>query len=321
MSSDPGTPTLDQLRVLMAVVENGSFAGAARRLNRATSVISYAISNLENQLGVTLFDRQSTRKPVLTNAGKTVLAEAKAAAGVIDGLRAKVKGLRQGLEAEVHVAVDVMMPNDRLLDALQGFSEAFPTVQLHLHVEALGAVTQLVLDRVASIGISGPLDEIETGNIQRVGVGNVELVPVAAPGHPLAEGPNLPGAARKHVQLVLTDRSQLTEGKDFAVMGTYTWRLADLGAKHLLLKGGIGWGNMPLPMVEEDLAAGRLVQLDMPDNVRRTYTFDAIYPTDAPPGPAGQWLIDRFKAQAGEGGEAQETPGNIVRVDWGTQKL
>lgn len=321
MSSDPGTPTLDQLRVLMAVVENGSFAGAARRLNRATSVISYAISNLENQLGVSLFDRQSTRKPVLTNAGKTVLAEAKAAAGVIDGLRAKVKGLRQGLEAELHVAVDVMMPNDRLLDALKGFREAFPTVQLHLHVEALGAVTQLVLDRTASIGISGPLD-IDTGDIHHVGVGNVELVPVAAPGHPLAEGSNLPGAARQHVQLVLTDRSQLTEGKEFAVIGTYTWRLADLGAKHLLLKGGLGWGNMPLPMVEEDLAAGRLVALDMPDNMKRAYTFDAIYRADAPPGPAGQWLIERFRSQAGEdAGVAPELPGNVVRVDWGTQKL
>lgn len=321
MRSDPGTPTLDQLRVLMAVVENGSFAGAARRLHRATSVVSYAISNLENQLGVSLFDRHATRKPTLTDAGKTVLAEAKAAAGVIDGLRAKVKGLRQGLEAELHVAVDVMMPNDRLLDALKGFSEAFPTVQLHLHVEALGAVTQLVLHRTASLGISGPLD-IDTGDIQRVGVGNVELVPVAAPGHALTAGANLPGAARQHVQLVLTDRSQLTQGKDFAVMGTHTWRLADLGAKHLLLKGGIGWGNMPLPMIEDDLAAGRLVALEMPDSMKRPYTFDAIYRSDAPPGPAGQWLIERFRAQAGDDAEqAPEQPGNVVRVEWGTQKL
>jgi DNA-binding transcriptional LysR family regulator len=51
MSSDPGTPTLDQLRAFLTVVDVGSFAGAARRLGRATSVISYSIANLEVQLG------------------------------------------------------------------------------------------------------------------------------------------------------------------------------------------------------------------------------------------------------------------------------
>lgn len=49
MISDPGTPTLDQLRVFLTVVEVGSFAGAARKLHRATSVVSYSIANLEMQ--------------------------------------------------------------------------------------------------------------------------------------------------------------------------------------------------------------------------------------------------------------------------------
>lgn len=77
MISDPGTPTLDQLRVFLTVVEVGSFAAAARKLHRATSVVSYSIANLEMQLGVSLFDRQTTRKPQLTDAGRTVLAEAR----------------------------------------------------------------------------------------------------------------------------------------------------------------------------------------------------------------------------------------------------
>ena len=77
MISDPGTPTLDQLRVFLTVVEVGSFAGAARKLHRATSVVSYSIANLEMQLGVSLFDRKTTRKPQLTDAGRMVLAEAR----------------------------------------------------------------------------------------------------------------------------------------------------------------------------------------------------------------------------------------------------
>ncbi len=267
MSSDPGVPTLDQLRVFLTVVDIGSFAGAARKLGRATSVVSYAIANLESQLGVSLFDRESTRKPQLTQAGRTVLAEARTISNGVNGLRAKVKGLLQGLEAEVHLCIDVMMPATRVVDALKAFRAEFPTVTLSLHIEALGAVTQLVLDRIATVGVSGPLPgPTRIDGIERINVGEVMLVPVAAPNHPLARAEkNAPGAGRDHIQLVLTDRSPLTKDVTFAVVATRTWQLADLGSKHMLLCEGIGWGNMPLPMVQEDLKAGRLVQLDLPD--------------------------------------------------------
>ena len=185
MASDPGTPTLDQLRVFQTVVDVGSFAGAARKLNRATSVISYSISNLEAQLGVALFDRESTRKPQLTEPGRTVLAEARTISHGIDGLRAKVKGLLQGLEPEVHLALDVMLPTARIVDALKAFRNEFPTVTLRLHMEALGGVIQLLLDRVATIGVNGPLPgDAGVAGIERIGVGNVVLIPVASPDHP-----------------------------------------------------------------------------------------------------------------------------------------
>ncbi|NVZ53680.1 LysR family transcriptional regulator [Pseudomonas sp. B6002] len=302
MISDPGTPTLDQLRVFLTVVEVGSFAGAARKLHRATSVVSYSIANLEVQLGVSLFDRQTTRKPQLTEAGRTVLAEARTIANGIHGLRAKVKGLLQGLEAEVHLVLDVMLPAARVVDALKAFREAFPTVALHLHMEALGAVTERVVSGGAIIGVSGPMNEGIDG-VERIGVGSVELIPVAAPQHPLAlSAANAPGASRELTQLVLSDRSLLTKDRDFAVLSNRTWRLADLGAKHMLLREGIGWGNMPAPMVEEDLSSGRLVQLNIPEYTSGKYTFNVIYRTDLPPGPAARWLIERFVQQAASEG-------------------
>src|SRR5471030_1806049 len=98
MISEPGTPTLDQLRVFLTVVEVGSFAGAARKLGRATSAISYTIANLEQQLGVKLFDREQTRTPVLTEAGDAILVRAKAVSTSVDDLRAMVKSLNEGLE-------------------------------------------------------------------------------------------------------------------------------------------------------------------------------------------------------------------------------
>ena len=168
---------------------------------------------------------------------------------------------------------------------------------LHLHVETLGAVTALVLDGRAGIGISGPMDRTIDG-IDRRGAGGVTLCPVAAPGHPLARGPLPPGAGRDHVQLVLSDRSPLTAGRDFSVISPRTWRLADLGAKHALLREAIGWGFMPLSLVAEDLASGALVRLAMPDQPDVPLPFDAIWRRDAPPGPAARWLLDHFTGQA-----------------------
>src|SRR5437868_10969795 len=120
-----GTPSLDQLQVFLTVVTSGSFAEAGRRLGRATSAISYTIANLERQLGIALFDRVQTRKPILTEAGTALVAKARTVAGGVDDLRATVKGLRSGLEAEVALVVDVMMPTARLVDAVRAFEAQF----------------------------------------------------------------------------------------------------------------------------------------------------------------------------------------------------
>lgn len=292
----PGVPSLDQLTVFLTVVETGSFAAAGRRLGRATSAVSYAIANLEQQLGVQLLDRVQARRPALTEAGTAVLSEARSVSAGVENLRAKVKGLLDGLEAQIALVVDVMLPTARLVDAMRAFETTFPTVTLRLYVEALGAVTHLVHSGIADIGIAGV--DASLPGIERIKVGGVELIPVAAPSHPLAAGRAASGAARDFVQLVLTDRSTLTEGRDFSVVGVRTWRLADLGSKHALLLAGIGWGNMPEPMVQDDLAAGRLKRLDFPEWLGGFYPLHAIHRTDTPPGPAAAWLIRHFSQQA-----------------------
>ena len=292
--ANPGTPTFDQLRIFLAIVDTGSFAAAGRMLGRAVSVISYGVANLEAQLGVMLFDREGTRKPQLTVAGRALLSEARTIAQGMDGLRAKVKGLLEGLEAEVDLAVDVMVPPERLAAVLRGFAAEFPTVQLRLHVEALGGISAMVLAGTATLGISGPL-AAEAAEVDRVAAGSTVLVPVAAPDHPLGRMAQIPpGAGRAYIQLVLSDRSGFTAGRDFGVISPKTWRLADLGAKHALLREGIGWGNMPLGMVADDLASGALVRLAMPDNPGGAYRLAVIWRRDCPPGPAAQWLLDQF---------------------------
>lgn len=76
------------------------------------------------------------------------------------------------------------------------------------------------------------------------------------------------GELAKHVQVVLTNRSDLTVGRDFAVASPSTWRLADLSTKYAFLKDCVGWGGMPLHMVEKDIAAGTLVVLDVDEMPR-----------------------------------------------------
>ena len=75
LNMEPRSPTLDQISVFLAIVETGSFAAAARKLGRATSVMSYAIANLESQLGVSLFARAGAGKPRLTEAGRAILSD------------------------------------------------------------------------------------------------------------------------------------------------------------------------------------------------------------------------------------------------------
>ena len=180
-----GTPTFDQLQVLIAVADEGGLAAAARKLGRATSVVSYAIDNLEAQLGLKLFDRITTHRPRLTKQGEAVLVDARALLAGIDGMKARVQGWQEGLEAEVALAVDVMLPTERLVDALSAFRAAFPTVTLRLHVEALGGVTQLLIDGKAVIGINNHM-HYGVEDLERQTIGSTLMLPVAAPGHPLA---------------------------------------------------------------------------------------------------------------------------------------
>lgn len=287
-------PSLDHLRVFLAVVEEGSFNAAARRLGRAISVVSYAIAQLEAQLDVRLFEREGSRRPQLTVAGKALIGEAHAISDDVDALLAKVRSLRQGLEAELSLAVDVMVPGEALARLLREFQAMYPSVALRLHVEALGAVAALVMDGRATFAIGGP-EMLELDELDREKVGSVALVPVAAPSHPLAQLDRVPaGEARKHLQLVLTDRSPLTSGRDFSVFSPRTWRLADLGAKHALLKEGIGWGSMPRHVVRDDLASGALVELALPEQPAIDYALVALWRRDTPPGPAATWVLDEL---------------------------
>lgn len=289
-----GEPSLDQLRLFLAVAEHGSFGGAAKSMGRAVSAVSYGIAQMEAQLGLTLFDREGSRRPVLTAAGEGLLVEARAIADGVDALLAKARSLHAGQEPSLTLVVDVMMPGDVTAHVLGEFRRFFPTCALTLRIEGLGAVGACLIEGAADLAIGGPVIGDEP-MLERQAVGEVDLIPVAAPSHPLARAGVAPGESRRHLQLVLTDRSRRTEGREFSVLSPLTWRLGDLGAKHSLLREGLGWGNMPRGMVAGDLASGALVELDLPEKPGAHYGLNAMWRRDTRLGPAASWLVDAFK--------------------------
>jgi DNA-binding transcriptional LysR family regulator len=307
--------SLDQLRAFIAAVDEGSFSAAGRRLRRAQSAVSELIGNLEAQIGVQLFDR-SGRYPVLTQAGVLLLADARSVVANVDRLKARAKGISGGLEAELSAVIDVLFPFEAIAEAARQFRDEFPRTPLRLYVEALGAVYQPLLDGRCSLGIVGSLPIVQDSmTVERL-IG-VAMIMVAAPDHPLAaySGVISKEELSKHVQLVLTDRSDRTAGREFGVLSPLTWRLSDLFAKHAFLLKGLGWGGMPLHAVQQDVDEGRLVKLaieDMPEE-GLILPMAAIYMTAKPPGPAGRWLIERLRQCQNRSAEISAASTDISR--------
>jgi DNA-binding transcriptional LysR family regulator len=301
--------SLDQIRTFIAAVDEGSFSAAARKLRRVQSVVSQLVSNLEGQVGVTLFDR-SGRYPKLTPEGVILLADARNVVAGIDALKARAKGMASGLEPELSVVVDVMFPMEAITAVARDFRAQFPGIPLRLYVEALGGAFRPVLDGRCALGIVGSLP-LTPASLTSERLAGIALVMVAAREHPLAafKGVIPRTELAKHVQLVLTDRSELSAGRELGVMSPHTWRLADLFAKHAFLLNGLGWGSMPCHTVKQDIAQRRLVTLSIEDVPPGglILPMSAAYPTATPPGPAGRWFVDRLKASPGKGKTIRES--------------
>jgi DNA-binding transcriptional LysR family regulator len=285
--------TLDQLRMLATVVETGSFSAAARKVGRVQSAVSTAMTNLEAQLGVPLWDR-SSRKPALTEQGKAVLGVATRVLGEVDALKRVAAGLVRGIEATVSLCVDAVFPLSALVETCTGFAKEFPAVELRVDVQAMSAVVERVRAGSATLGVS--MTNFAEGLESRA-LAPIKMVPVVAAKHPLAKhkGRVPHSELAEHVQIVLSERS----GKptpDRAVVSTRTWRVLDMSTKHALLLAGLGWGNLPMHLARADLDRKRLVRLRTEGwaDDEHTLHLSVVQKRDAAPGPAHRWLIDRL---------------------------
>jgi DNA-binding transcriptional LysR family regulator len=301
--------SLDQLRTFIAVADEKSFSAAGRHLRRAQSVVSQTLANLEGQLGVKLFDR-SARLPVLTAQGRALLADARAVAGDVDVLKARAKNLAGGLEPEISMAVDVMFPPAPLTDAVAALQQKFPSTLLNFEVES-SAVVEPVLDGRCVVGLVGSWSRVPP-NITREPLLTVSVPTIVSPQHPLARyhGPIPATVLAEHIQLIHMDPADVSPSRGSAVPSARFWRLSHVGAKLAFLRAGLGYGALPLHVIEADFASGALVQIRLEDapSEGSVIAMSAIYRTDRPPGPAARWFMERLKQEVAAPSKENASP-------------
>jgi DNA-binding transcriptional LysR family regulator len=257
------TVTINQLRTFLAVCEETSFTGAARRLRRAQSAVSHAISALETALGVELFER-SARRAVLTAAGRALLSDARAVISRTEEMKNRAKSIAAEGVPRLSIAVDSYFPRARLIDCLRTLERESPTAAISLRMTTMQGGEALVLSGDCSLAVTiSNVPEVKRSAIERHWLCETQMITVCASTHPLAsvDGPISLDEFTEHVQLVVTDNQPGAEKTQMGVAGERQWLVNDLGAKRDFLIAGLSWGHMPIDLVSGDLAQGRLIEL------------------------------------------------------------
>ena len=289
--------TLDQMRVLVAIAEAGSFSAAARKLGRVQSAISQSIQTMEATLGLALFDR-SSRVPALTEAGQAIVKDARAVLEKAKAMRSRAESIAADVEPELTLAVDAMFPTPLLMASLESLRREFPDLPVTLFTEALGGAEQRLREGAARMAIytppGGPPSDL-TGQL----FSRIVLTPVVAVGHALAAsaGPLSREDLEPHIQLVLTDRTDVTRNLQGGIISSRIWRFADLSTRLEFLLAGFGWCNMPLHMVEGHIQAGRLKRLTLVGEPQVELPIYIVHQRGRRLGRAGGWLIDDLRAR------------------------
>ena len=294
--------TLDQLRIFLAVADEGSFSAAARKFARAQSAVSQSIASLEGQLRVPLFDR-SAKTPKLTPAGAALAKDARRLLEGALALKRRAACIAAQVEPELVFAVDAIFPHEPLIASLKALRQKFPDVPVSIFTESLGGSEQRLRDDVAQFAIF-PMPLSGTGDLIADFLAPIDVVAVVSVDHPLAKEPEpiAREALEPHVQLVLTDRTPLTQNFSGGIVSHHIWRFADLSTRLEFLLAGFGWCRMPLHLVKSPIADGRLKELKLAEFSAFQFLVHVVRVRGQEIGRAGRWLIEDLRARMAECG-------------------
>ncbi|MDG4851923.1 MULTISPECIES: LysR family transcriptional regulator [unclassified Mesorhizobium] len=301
--------TLDQMRMFLAVADAGSFRLASMRLGRAQSAVSHAIANLETELKTVLFDR-STRRPTLTSDGRALLDDCRSLVLRADLLRAKAQGMGSGIEIELALMVDTLVPLPAVGRALEALHATYPTVGVRLQIGTLGEPIDCLLQGTVDLAITVG-EDLRDPRLEFDSLAPLSMAAVVGAGHALAliakKGRVSTPELADHIQIVLMDASPRSHGRDYGVLSQRKWRVGSQEAKLALIRAGIGWGRLPLWLIAQDLVEERLVQLSAAALGENGTTKSWVYLArrlDKPLLPAAMCLRSALLAGAGLGDTA-----------------
>ncbi|MEO6104645.1 MAG: LysR family transcriptional regulator [Pseudoxanthomonas sp.] len=284
--------TLDQLRVLVTIADTGSFSAAGRKLYRAQSSISQAVAGLEEVQGVLLFDR-SGHRPRLTGIGRVLVDQARRVLTTAQKFEAVAASARDGVEPELTLAIDPLIPSGPLIESIRALNSSFPDLPVTFSTEGFGGSLRRLRNQTADLAICVLLPVVPD-DVVAFPMMRVRLQAVVARDHPLAAlgRPAERGDLAPHVQLVLSDPVN-PAGPNYGLAGERLWRFVDLGRRLDFLHAGFGWCRMPMHLIEQPLTTGHLVPIEIAGDQTPAegLTIYAAYLRQREPGRAGRWLL------------------------------
>lgn len=252
-------PDFKELAAFVAVAEDGGFAEAGRRLDVAPSSLSRAVAKLEERLSFSLF-RRTTRQVVLTEEGARTLTQARTILNETEELL----DLRSAAKApagtiRINAAVPFML--HVLIPRLPEFRAQFPDIELSL------AMTDSVVDLIgahADVGIR--FGELPDSELRQRLLGKAAWRLVAAPSRLERDG--IPQsvddmATRRQVRFLHPPRINdwWFRGQNKAMQPPAAIHAENGEAVRALVLAGCGYQQFSDYMIDEDIAAGRVVSL------------------------------------------------------------
>jgi DNA-binding transcriptional LysR family regulator len=279
--------TLEQWRMLQAVVQHGGFAQAAAAIHKSQSTINYAVHKLQDQLGLPLL-KVVGRKAHLTEAGELMLRRAAQLLVQAQQLEEIADGLALGIEAQISIAVDELFPPEYLSSALQGLSLAYPNTRVQLFETVLSGGPEKLVAGEVELLVAGQVPQGFLGEP----VMQAQFIAVAHPDHPLHQlrRPINLADLSAHRQLVVRD-SALGERADVGWLGAeQRWTVSHVATSVDMVRRGMGFAWLPASRVRPHIEQGTLAELPLETGARRATTLYLTHAGEDRAGPAVRHL-------------------------------
>ena len=281
---------LGGLEALDAVVKYGSFARAAEHLHKVQSAVSQQVQKLEQQLGVTLFNRAGYRV-CLTPSGEGVLAEGRRLLARAEHIRSVARRFSLGWEPVLVVIVDGIVPLGPTLAALRALAAEKVPTRIQVKVEYLSGVQSSFEKNNADLMLVA--DYTANSYLHEETLPAMDCMLCVAPAHPLAEAKRVTLAElRDHVEISVQHSSE-EQGYDRHLFGCERgFYLSSFETKKRALLMGVGFGWMPMYLIQSELKAGTLRELKYVDGSRYRFTPRLVRRADRRLGRTGMRFVE-----------------------------